>query len=76
MYCQAFFSHKELHGKSAADKHEMLHKIGRNWATDVNSRYKNGTFIQKREGQGIECRSDIPPWYEHIDMLLSLTVSL
>jgi tRNA(His) guanylyltransferase len=45
MYCSSFFSHRELHGKSCADRHEMLHSIGKNWATDVNGRSKSGTFF-------------------------------
>ena len=31
MYCSQFFTHKELHGQGRADRHEMLHKINRNW---------------------------------------------
>jgi len=45
MYAQAHFSHKELHGKSDADKHEMLHGIGLNWAFDLMDGERNGTFI-------------------------------
>jgi tRNA(His) guanylyltransferase len=45
MYCQAFFSHKELMNKDATAQHEMLHSIGKNWATDLTPREKNGTFI-------------------------------
>src|SRR4030065_891451 len=45
MYCQAFFSHKELMNKGREEQHEMLHSIGKNWATDLSPREKNGTFI-------------------------------
>jgi hypothetical protein len=45
MYCQSFFSHKEIYGKGKADQHEMLHSIGKNWTTDLSPREKNGTFI-------------------------------
>lgn len=47
MYCGQFFSHKQLHGKGRADRHEMLHGIGKNWATDVPAPFRNGTFILK-----------------------------
>jgi tRNA(His) 5'-end guanylyltransferase len=47
MYAQAHFSHKQLHGKSIPDMHEMLHKIGRNWATDLSPQHKNGTYLRK-----------------------------
>ena len=29
------------------DQHEMLHGIGKNWATDLTPREKNGTFVFK-----------------------------
>lgn len=45
MYCRSFFSNKQMHGQGRADQHEMLHSIGKNWATDVPPRQKNGTFI-------------------------------
>lgn len=45
MYCQSFFSHKNLDGKGREDQHEMLHSIGKNWAKDLSWREKNGTFI-------------------------------
>lgn len=65
MYCQSFFSHKELQGKNRADQHEMLHKIGKNWA-DLSDHLKNGTFITK----SFEMRTDILPAYDNILTLL------
>jgi tRNA(His) guanylyltransferase len=32
MAASAYYSHKELHGKSGSDKHELLHAKGVNWA--------------------------------------------
>jgi tRNA(His) guanylyltransferase len=32
MLASAYASHKELHGKSASDRHEVIHKAGDNWA--------------------------------------------
>jgi tRNA(His) guanylyltransferase len=46
MFAGSFFSHKELMHKSSADKHEMLHSIGKNWA-DLDLRLKNGTWVKK-----------------------------
>ena len=45
MYCQAHFSHKQLHKKGHAEMHEMLHSIGKNWTTDLTYQEKNGTWI-------------------------------
>jgi hypothetical protein len=45
MYASGFFSHKQLHSKTKQDRHDMLHSIGKNWATDVDERSKNGTFF-------------------------------
>ena len=48
MLAQAYFSHKELHGKSQADMHEMLYAKDINWA-HLEPRWKNGVFLVKRE---------------------------
>lgn len=45
MYCRQFFSAKQLHGQGRSDQHEMLHGIGKNWATDVMPEFRNGSFI-------------------------------
>jgi len=47
MYARKFFSHKELQKKKQEDIHEMLHKIGKNWTTDLSNTIKNGTFFKK-----------------------------
>lgn len=46
MFCSQFFSHKELDGKSCAERHEMLHQIGENWC-ELLPILKNGTFAYK-----------------------------
>jgi tRNA(His) 5'-end guanylyltransferase len=46
MYSQSFFSHSQLMNKNQTDMHEMLHGIGKNWATDLSDQIKNGTFIR------------------------------
>jgi tRNA(His) 5'-end guanylyltransferase len=65
MYCQAFFSHKQLHGKKQADMHEMLHSIGQNWA-NLPDRIKNGTFVVLAD-VNLCVRSDILPTYESVN---------
>lgn len=50
MFCQTFFSHKELEGQGRADRHEMLHKIGHNWATECSDREKNGAWWSPSKG--------------------------
>lgn len=47
MYAQAFFSHKQLHGVNVAGMHELLHTVGKNWATDLTPAQKNGTFYYR-----------------------------
>jgi len=47
MYTRVFFSHKDLHKKSQSDMHEMLHSIGKNWASDLDMLWKNGYFVNK-----------------------------
>ena len=47
MVAQSLFSHKELHGKSTVDMHEMMHGKGVNWATDYTDGQKNGRLIVK-----------------------------
>lgn len=47
MVAQSHFSHKELHGKSQRDMHDMLHTKGVNWATDYTDGEKNGRIILK-----------------------------
>lgn len=44
MFARSVFSHKQLHGKSTTDMHQMLHEAGKNWA-DLPLRLKNGTWI-------------------------------
>lgn len=65
MYARSVFSHKELHNKSAAQMHELLHTKGMNWTTDIDPMYKNGTFFY-RENSKIEYTHDIQPKYADI----------
>jgi tRNA(His) 5'-end guanylyltransferase len=66
MYARSFFSHKELHKKNREDIHNMLHSIGKNWTTDLQSIEKNGTFIVATE-EGLRLRRDILPSYESVN---------
>lgn len=47
-YAQSVFSHGKLHNKSLTDIHEMLYAEGKNWATDVDDRFRNGWFYPQR----------------------------
>ena len=51
MFCEQFFSHKELQGQGRADRHEMLHKIGHNWATECTDQQKNGSWWSPTKGE-------------------------
>lgn len=69
MYARQFFSAKQMHGKRADDVHEMLHGIGKNWATDLSDMTKNGTFLINAEND-IEVRHDILPIYLSISSVI------
>jgi tRNA(His) guanylyltransferase len=47
MAASAYYSHKELHGKGGAAKHEMLHAKGVNWAKDFPAFFKDGSFLRR-----------------------------
>ena len=70
MYCRAHFSHKELHSKRRPDMHEMLHRKGLNWATDLLPRERNGTFLVNTD-DGIIENNETLPTYESIRELIS-----
>ncbi len=71
MYCGAFHSHKEMHGQGKADQHEMLHAKGKNWATDLDARTRNGTWLFS--GGSISC--DMRPSYAEIDAVVDPLVA-
>lgn len=48
MAASAYYSHKQLHGKSGAEMQEMLFQKGVNW-NDYPAFFKRGTYIQKRK---------------------------
>lgn len=45
MYARSFFSPKQLHGAGREQMHEMLHGIGKNWTTDLDEVWRNGSMI-------------------------------
>ncbi|MCK5346518.1 MAG: hypothetical protein KAR20_24080, partial [Candidatus Heimdallarchaeota archaeon] len=61
MLAQSHFSHRQLQKKNTPAMHEMLHKIGVNWA-DLPSVWKNGVFISKRD-------DDSGGWDTRYDMI-------
>ena len=46
MLASCHFSHKELHAKTAKDKHDMLHGKGINW-NDMATSFKRGRVIRR-----------------------------
>jgi tRNA(His) 5'-end guanylyltransferase len=61
MFCNQYFSSKELHGQGRAAQHEMLHKIGHNWATECTDQQKNGSWwsCDKVDNFGLTNYNDI-----------------
>ena len=71
MYARSFFSHKQLINKNKDDIHEMLHKIGKNWTTDLDDQLKNGTFIYRSEKTGgFILDKEVLPKYEYINSIV------
>jgi tRNA(His) 5'-end guanylyltransferase len=52
MYARSVFSHKELHKKTLTDIHDMLFEHGKNWATDLTPREKNGSLFLRQDTGG------------------------
>lgn len=69
MYCRAFFTHKQLHGKKRDDMHEMLHSIGKNWTKDLTPQERNGTFLVQKE-DGIEALTDVLPTFDSVSRVV------
>jgi tRNA(His) 5'-end guanylyltransferase len=46
LLASAYASHKELHGKSASDRHEIIHAAGDNWAKHPAG-FKRGRIIRR-----------------------------
>lgn len=47
MAAEAYYSHKQLHGKNSREKQEMLFQKGINW-NDYPAFFKRGTYVQLR----------------------------
>jgi tRNA(His) 5'-end guanylyltransferase len=70
MVAQSEYSQKQLHGKSCADMHEMLHKKGVNW-NNFTPREKRGGLIRRTEsGTGIVTEG--APIFSQTDTLRNL----
>ena len=70
MYCRSVFTHKQLHGKKAAEMHEMLFEKGLNWTTDLTGRERNGRYIIASEG-GWVINDNVLPSYQAIESVLT-----
>lgn len=66
MYCRSFFSQKQLNGKNREAMHEMLHQIGKNWATDLSDQIKNGTWLRSIDSK-VAITHDMDLSYSDID---------
>lgn len=66
MLAQSKFSHKQLHGKSCPDIHEMLHGINMNW-NDEDPRNKRGTLIGYEPAVGWTYYLDTPIFQQQRD---------
>jgi tRNA(His) 5'-end guanylyltransferase len=71
MFCEQHFSHKELQGKNRADRHEMLHNIGHNWATECTEQQKNGSWWSPTGGDRFDLLN-----YNDIDEFIFSKVKL
>jgi tRNA(His) 5'-end guanylyltransferase len=59
MLASAYFPHKDLMGRSTAEKHEMLHGIGINWAKQPSD-FKRGRTVVRETGGGWRVDREIP----------------
>lgn len=76
MYARSFFSDAQLLNKKQPDVHEMLHGIGKNWATDLDELVRNGTFGYRVAGDAEhhpswETTFDMMPNYASVDALVA-----
>lgn len=71
MFCNQFFSPKELHGQGRADQHEMLHNIGHNWATECTDQQKNGSWYSP----GKPDKFDFADYYDINNYIFSNPIS-
>jgi tRNA(His) guanylyltransferase len=59
MLASAHFAHRELVGKSTAEKHDMLHAKGLNWAKEPAD-FKRGRAVVREPGGGWRVDLEIP----------------
>jgi len=59
MLASAHFAHKELLGKSTAEKHELLHRKNVNWAKQATD-FKRGRAVVREPGGGWRIDREIP----------------
>lgn len=50
MLASCYYSHKQLHGKNGADRHDMLHAKGVNW-NDCPADFKRGRVVRRQQEQ-------------------------
>ncbi len=72
MLASAHFRHEELVGKSTAEKHEMLHSRGVNWAKQPSD-FKRGRVVKPEPGGGWAVDLEIPVFNREPGYLDALT---
>lgn len=71
MFCNQYFTPKELHGQGRADQHEMLYKIDHNWATECTDQQKNGSW----HSPGKPDKFDLTNYYDIDNYIFSNPIS-
>ena len=58
--------------------HEMLHGVGKNWATDLEPWQKNGTWVIRipNTTPRLTVRDDVRPEYPAVAKLLAQTMAV
>jgi tRNA(His) guanylyltransferase len=71
MLVSAHYTHNEALGKTTAEKHEMLHAKGLNWANEPSD-FKRGRMVRQFSLQGWGIDSHIPIFHREPQFLLDL----
>ena len=79
-YARCHFSHKDLIGKGREEMHEMLHGVGKNWATDLCGWKKNGSFVRRGltdDGRHVfTFNDDVRPTYADVSAFVEEAIKL
>lgn len=59
MLASSHYTHDDLLGKTASEKHDLLHAAGKNWALE-DTEFKRGRVVRRASGGGWTVDLDIP----------------